>query len=410
MLRRRARDLERPKSSIGAVKIEEFAGDRRKFKAWRRATEAQEHLYKLEPAELAMLVYLSTRGEARDVLDQRPLSDYTASGGLAVLWLILEEAFGESTAESFERAERELSAYRRLPGQSVASFVAGMKRLRMNYIIEDPDSSWSNRAWAQKLLNRASLSRRDRLDVFYSAGGQYDSDTIEKALRRRCSRIHEEERRVPYLGTASSARRTSKGPSTSSSATSTAPSSLSSASRFKSFRKSGVHVAGLDDENDDINDEEDLEQEANAEGMDILDEEDGEPDEDEGNIQDEDGGMIPEAASEQEVYEAFAAGWKAKAKTAGVRKARGWSKGGSAGSSSSAKSLADKKRISACSSCGQRGHWKGDSQCPNVLSGKDPPRKKPETSLAQRSQLHQLHVHGRCRGPRSTASTCLSFV
>ena len=49
-----------------------------------------------------MLVYLSTRGEARDVLDQRPLSDYTASGGLAVLWLILEEAFGESTAESFE--------------------------------------------------------------------------------------------------------------------------------------------------------------------------------------------------------------------------------------------------------------------------------------------------------------------
>ena len=79
-----------------------------------------------------------------------------------MLWLILEEAFGESTAESFERAERELSAYRRLPGQSVASFVAGMKRLRMNYIIEDLDSSWSNRAWAQKLLNRASLSRRDQ--------------------------------------------------------------------------------------------------------------------------------------------------------------------------------------------------------------------------------------------------------
>ena len=146
MLRRRARVRERPKSSIGAVKIEEFGGDRRKLKAWRRATEAQEHLYKLEPAELAMLVYLSTRGKARGVLDQRPLSDYTASGGLAVLWVILEEAFGESTAESFERAEGELGAYRRLPGQSVASFVAGMTRLRMNYIIEDPDSTWSNRA------------------------------------------------------------------------------------------------------------------------------------------------------------------------------------------------------------------------------------------------------------------------
>ena len=138
--------------------------------------------------------------------------------------------------------------------------------------------------------------------------------------------------RVLYLGTASSARRTSKGPSSSSSTASTAPSSLSSASRLKPFRKSGVHVAGVEDENDDMNDEEDLEQEANAEGMDTLFEEEGELDE--GNIQDEDGGMIPEAASEQEVYEAFAAGWKAKAKTAGVRKAS---------SSSSGRSLADKE-------------------------------------------------------------------
>ena len=130
-------------------------------------------------------------------------------------------------------------------------------------------------------------------------------------------------------------------------------------------------------------DEEDLEQEANAEGMDTLLEEEGELDEDEGNIQDEDGGTIPEAASEQEVYEAFAAGWKAKAKTAGVRKARGWSKGSPGSSSSSGRSLADKKRISTCSSCGQRGHWKGDSQCPNVLSGKDPPHKKLEPNIRE---------------------------
>ena len=170
---------------------------------------------------------------------------------------------------------------------------------------------------------------------------------------------------------------------------STTASSLSSASRFKSFRKTGAHIAGINEENDDINDEEDLEQEANAEGLEILPEDEAEFEEDDGgNIPDDDGGMVFDAASEREVYEAFAAGWKAKAKTAGARKARGWSMGGSNGSSSSsAKSLADKKRISTCSSCGQRGHWRGDSQCPNVLSGKDPPHKKPEASSTRRSTL-----------------------
>ena len=85
MLRKRAREGERPKSSIGSVRIEDFYNDRRRFRAWRRANEAQEVLYKLEPAELAMLLYLSTKGEARDILDQRPLQDYTAAGGLAVM-------------------------------------------------------------------------------------------------------------------------------------------------------------------------------------------------------------------------------------------------------------------------------------------------------------------------------------
>ena len=119
----------------------------------------------------SMLIYLSTKDEARDILDQRQLSEYTSEDGLHLLWRLLEEAYGESTAEHFERAERELSGYRRIPGQTVASYVATMKRLKAQYIITDPETVISDRSWAKRLLNRALLNRRERLDVFYSAGG-----------------------------------------------------------------------------------------------------------------------------------------------------------------------------------------------------------------------------------------------
>ena len=197
------RDGDRPKSSIGSVKIEEFGGDRRKYQRWRKAVEAQSMLYRLEESEQAMLVHLSTRAKARDVLDQLPLSEFITEGGGVILWKLLDESFGETPAELFERVERELNSYRRLPGQSVATYLASMKRLRAQYTRVDPDSTISDRAWAQRLLNRASLQRRERLDVFYSPGGSYEAESIERALRHRCANVHEDERKVPgYLSRA----------------------------------------------------------------------------------------------------------------------------------------------------------------------------------------------------------------
>jgi hypothetical protein len=70
------------------VKIEEFYGDRSRYLKWKRAIEAQQHLYGLESAELSMLVYLSTRKEARDVVEQHPITAYH------LLWKVLDEAFG----------------------------------------------------------------------------------------------------------------------------------------------------------------------------------------------------------------------------------------------------------------------------------------------------------------------------
>lgn len=62
MLKRKVQhQLERPKSSLGSVKIEEFSGERFKYVKWKKAVEAQQQLYRLEEEELAMLVSLSTK-------------------------------------------------------------------------------------------------------------------------------------------------------------------------------------------------------------------------------------------------------------------------------------------------------------------------------------------------------------
>ena len=105
-------------------------------------------------------------------MEQQPIHAYTETGGLQLLWRVLDKAFRESDAENFLRewARRECSRV-------------------------DPESKISDMAWGQRLLQRASLSRRERHDVFYAAGAGFQSSAIEKALRIRCGRIHEDEKK-----------------------------------------------------------------------------------------------------------------------------------------------------------------------------------------------------------------------
>ncbi|CAE7368424.1 RE2, partial [Symbiodinium sp. KB8] len=353
MLRKRMREQTRPKSSIGSVKIEELYGDRRKYRSWKRAIEAQTQLYQLEAAEVTMLVYLSTKGDARDVLDQLALSEYTCAGGDVVLWKLLDESYDETSSEQFERAERELQGYRRLPGQSIASYVAGMKRLKAQYVRVDPETVMSAKAWGQRLLNRASLGRRERLDVYYSAGG-YDPVQIEAALRYRCANVHEEERKVPTApgsrSSVSSGRSSTTASSTPSSPTRRPPPSTRPG-HFGFRKKNAVHLAAGDLE--DIEEEEDLDMLPGAVLEDefadqgLLAEDDQNPEHQafvEEQVAEEEEASQDDTVDGETVREAFAAGWKAKGKQ-------------------------------AAQSCGQTGHWRGDPCCPNVLAGKDPPHR-----------------------------------
>ena len=214
----------------------------------------------------------------------------------------MDEAFGESEAELFERADKELERCRRQPGESIAHFLAEMRRLRAQYYRIDPDSRISDKAWGQKLLQKASLSRRERLDCYYAAGASYDSLEIEKALRVRCGRTHEDEKKVSHPRERASESYRSPGTS-----------NYNKKKVFVRRRVNHTHLEQGADENEDFDEMEPIEEEALDETMEPEDSM-------------EEAISSAEEVDEEELKEVFAAGWKAKQKTAEVRKNRGWRK------------------------------------------------------------------------------------
>ena len=76
----------------------------------------------------------------------------------------------------------------------MAAYLAGLKRLKTEYLREDGESKISDKAFAQRMLSKAALTKRVRMDVFYNVGGKHRSEQIEKVLRFRCAAVHMDEK------------------------------------------------------------------------------------------------------------------------------------------------------------------------------------------------------------------------
>ena len=375
---------DRPRSSLGSVKIEEFYGGRSRYRKWKTAVQAQEVLYRLEEEELSMLIYLSTKKDARDVLDQQPISEFTKPGGIKLVWKLLDEAFGETEEELFERAEMECNTYRRIPGQSIATYLGQLKRLKAQYMRVDPQSIMSDRAWAQRMLNRSGLSRRKRLDVFFSAGGKYQAKEIENALRHRYGRVYEDERKLPvHVHGRGVVRPMTKKPFV--------------AKGGKGFKKGEKKVFYEDGGTKEDEQEEDLEEDEEALGVYLEQQEQEEGRQDlEAIEEEEEPDFEEESLGEEKLKEAWAAGWKAKSQQNKKKRYRGWkgSGTGQGSSASNASAMPDRRKANlTCLSCGEVGHWKGDPQCKHVQSGRDKPHKKRENGIHVSSTMEGTNVH-----------------
>ena len=364
---------ERSKPALSQIKIEPFRGSRQHYKDWRKILDAQRALYRLDDSELALLIYLSCEGEARQVLNQLGIGEIQEAGGLNRVLKLLEDSYGSRADERFEERQEAFLSYRRSPGTSIAAYIANLKRLRQEYLTEDQGTTLSDKSFAQRMLSRAALTRRERMDVFFSAGGRYKSRDIERVLRFRCQNIHVEEkgpatRRYPPQKkfTLTSNRGKPAGP----------PKKPYDRQRpHRSSRYHGSHVAETtedhpeeddeDEEDDDAADNEDLEQE-------VLNMEHEGPEEEEyyeeGHWWDEEEEGYGQM---EELKEAYAAGWSAKHRSASVRKARGYSEGGKSKGKGKGKQRPDdrrnpedRKKKSRCAACGQIGHWHSDPQCP----------------------------------------------
>ena len=236
----------------------------------------------------------------------------------------------------------------------------------MEYSREDPLTKMSDRAWAQRILIRAALTKRERMDVFFSAGGCYSPKEIEKALRHRCQKIHEEERRLPQPTRRPFRSSTSRA----SSGTSSTTRSSSTSWRTRSKGGQGSYMAAVEEEeNPEDCDEEDLEADPEAFEAYIQENEEKEAAEEDDEAQEESDGEVITA---EELKEAWAAGWRAKDQVNEKRKGSNFRNPALKSSFGREKPDA-RKQSTTCSSCGMKGHWKGDPECPKVKNGEDKP-------------------------------------
>ena len=142
---------DRNKPSLSQVRIETFKGNRSHYREWRKTIEAQQALYRLADEELAMLIYLSTTGEARAVVNQMELKEMQEPGGLGRVLRLLEDAYGARADERFEERQEAFLTYRRQPGCSMAAYLATLKRLRQEYLKEDGETVISDKSFAQRM-------------------------------------------------------------------------------------------------------------------------------------------------------------------------------------------------------------------------------------------------------------------
>ena len=81
------------KSVVSSIKVETFKGSRSHYRDWKKTLQVQRGLYKLSDPEMAALVYLSTAGEPRDIVNQLEIEELQEEAGFARVMRLLDDTY-----------------------------------------------------------------------------------------------------------------------------------------------------------------------------------------------------------------------------------------------------------------------------------------------------------------------------
>ena len=149
---------------ISGLKLELYSGSRdpQVYRDWRRSLEATRILTGLAPSRLAVLAWMSLRGEAKRLTRQLDIATLSAEDGtgLEKLLLVLDKRYLRQAHEQYDHCQREYERYRRHRGMTMNEYLTGLYAVKDELIAADAGTPISEMAYARKMLRSAGLTRQ----------------------------------------------------------------------------------------------------------------------------------------------------------------------------------------------------------------------------------------------------------
>ena len=169
------------------------------YKEWRREIAAIKHSYKIEDKDFAGLVFLATKGDARDVLWNVDPADFSDNPNcLSDMMDMLNKEFDRPEWEKADNAAEQFEKCRRAPGEKMIAYLRNIHRTYTKMLKEDKGTMVSDTSMARRILRRTGLSADEQRQVLSSCGHVYDMEKIKDALRLTHGDAHKDDRKRPF--------------------------------------------------------------------------------------------------------------------------------------------------------------------------------------------------------------------
>ena len=132
-------------------------------KEWRKEISAVKYSYKIDDRDFAGLVFLATKGDARDVLWNINPEDFEKDpNSYSNILDLLNKEYDRSTWEKADHAAELFDKCRRSPGQKMVAYLGEMHRSYTRMLKEDEGTMISDASMARRILRRSGLTHEDR--------------------------------------------------------------------------------------------------------------------------------------------------------------------------------------------------------------------------------------------------------